>query len=104
MQEHTKQAIWAVGLASVAGLLGHIMRTIRHGRKVRVRHAIYQTLASGFVGYLVCHVGRALNVGENWMAPLIGVSGWVGASSMMVVVERLVFKKLGVDTDPKPKE
>jgi len=101
MQEHHKQAIWAIVLAMVGGLLGYLMRTQKSGHKVRLSHAALQTVSSGFVGYLVCHLGRALSLDTNWMAPVIGVAGWIGALGAMKLLETIVGRKLGIAAPAK---
>ena len=86
-------------LAAVGGTLGYLMRTIRRGKRVRLTLCGLEACASGFVGYLIFLLCRAMKIDDNWVGPIVGVFGWVGASSSIRLLERVVNKKLGLGDD-----
>lgn len=94
-----RKEIEAVVLASIAGLLGCLMRTIKGGRPIRWAYVILETASSGLVGYLVLRLCQALALEEAWVGVVVGLSGWAGAASSLALVERLVFRRLGVPSD-----
>lgn len=90
------KAIESAVLAAVAGLLGYLMRTLKRGRKVRAVSVVLETLSSGFVGYMVFLLCRAMKLEDAWVGPIVGVFGWVGASASIRVLETVVEKRLGI--------
>lgn len=83
-------------LAAVGGLLGYIMREHDKGNDLNGWRAITETLSSGFVGFLVMLLCRALKLDPLWSGFIIGVFGWLGASVSIRLLERIVYEKLGI--------
>lgn len=94
-----KKEIEAIVIASIAGLLGCLMRTCRCRRRVRWSYVALETAASGFVGYLSLRLCQAMTLEEAWIGVVVGLSGWAGAASTLAVVERIVYRRLGVLDD-----
>lgn len=91
-----------IGYATFAGgggFIGHILRTLDSGNPVRWGKAVAQGVGAGFVGVLVLLACQALNLSEQWTGLTVGVCGWMGASATIVILEKLVFKKLGVNSN-----
>lgn len=82
--------------ASVGGIVGHLMRTLDKKEKIQWFRALLEGIAAGFVGLLILFACRALNVNEQWTGVIVGVSGWLGASTSIKILELIVRKKLGL--------
>jgi hypothetical protein len=94
-----RKEIEAVIVAAVAGLLGCLMRTLKKGTRIWWPKIVLETLSSGFVGYLALHLCQAQDLSESWTGAIVGLSGWAGAASSIALVERLVYRRLGVPDD-----
>jgi hypothetical protein len=99
LTEHARKEIEALCIAGTAGLLAFLMRAFRKGRRVRWPEALIKTAASAFVGYLALHACIALKIDDAWVGVVVGCLGWIGAESSIAVIERLVFRRLGVPED-----
>lgn len=89
-------ALFAAG----GGTVGHILRTMDGDKPIRWRVAFAQGVGAGFVGVLVLLACQALNLSEQWTGLTVGVCGWMGANATIVILEKLVFKKLGLSNQP----
>lgn len=87
-------------LASFGGALGYIMRSIDNNAPIKIGFVFVQAGAAGFVGMLVYLSCVALNLSDPWTGVIVGVCGWLGANSTIRILEKLVYKKLGVDGKP----
>lgn len=94
-----RKEVEAVAVAAIAGTLGCLMRTIKGGRPIRWGFVLVEALSSGLVGYLALRLCQALGFADKWIGVVVGVLGWAGAASSIALVERLVFRKLGVPND-----
>lgn len=90
-----------VCIAGIAGLLGHLMRSMNERRAVTWPRSLIETLASGFIGFLTVKLCRATGVPYEWMGFAAGVLGWLGAATSMVLFERSVRKRLGLNDVPE---
>lgn len=80
--------------------MGHLMRTLDNRQKIKWSRAILEGGAAGFVGVLMLLVCQAMKLTEQWTGVVVGLSGWLGANATIRMVESLVLKKLGIDTQP----
>lgn len=87
--------------AFVGGIIGHLLRTMDADQPIRWSRAFAQGLGSGFTGILVLLLCQAMNLSEQWTGLVVGVCGWLGASVTMVLLEKSVLKRLGIN---KPTE
>ncbi len=94
------KAILYAALATFGGFLGYVMRALDRSTPIRYGHACVEGLAAGFVGLLVMLMCNATNMSDQWTGVVVGVSGWLGANASIRMLEKLVFKKLGITTDP----
>lgn len=88
-------AAYAV-LASFAGGLGYVLRTMEADAKVSYVRAFIEALSAGFVGLLAMWICQALHLSMQWTAVTVGVSGWLGANASIQVLQRVVWKRLGI--------
>lgn len=84
-------------VASLAGLLGHLMRNANSRRKTTLKRSVLEAACSGLVGFLAVLLCRALGVSYEWTGFIAGVLGWLGATVSIQLFERLVRKKLGLN-------
>lgn len=84
-------------LAAVGGFLGYTLRSIDRREGIRWGRAVIETLAAGFVGLLVLLLCQANGLTGPLTGFIAGVLGWAGAPASMLLLERVVFKKLGIN-------
>lgn len=99
--EHFSLSDWltSVGytlLAAVGGLLGYIMREHDKGNELSALRALTESVSSGFVGFLVMLLCRAMAVDPLWSGFVVGIFGWLGANVSIRLLERLVYERLGI--------
>jgi len=92
-----KTALYAA-LAAFGGFMGHIMRSLDKPTPVSYRRAAVEGMAAGFVGLLVMLMCSAMNLSEQWTGVIVGVSGWLGANASIRILEKRIFKQLGLST------
>jgi len=83
-------------LAAFGGLLGYVMREHDKGNEMNGPRAATEAVASGFVGFLVMLLCRAMALDPLWTGPIVGLFGWLGANVTIRMLERIVYEKLGV--------
>lgn len=87
-------------LASMGGFLGYIMRSLDRREGIMWGRAVIETLAAGFVGLLVILFCTAYGMTGPMTGFIAGVLGWAGAPASMLLLERVIFKKLGIKHPP----
>jgi hypothetical protein len=75
------------------------MRALDESANISYGRACIEGLAAGFVGLLVMLMCNATNFSDQWTGVIVGVSGWLGANASIRMLEKLVFKKLGISND-----
>jgi hypothetical protein len=90
------EAIAFTGLSGIGGMIGYIYREVQSERRPNPWRALIEGSAAAFVGILVFLMCDALNLGLQWTGVIVGVFGWLGATATIHVLEKVVFKKLGV--------
>ena len=88
-----------IALATFAGAIGHIMRQSAENKPIGVWRVVIEALGAGLVGYLIMLICQAMELGPQWTGVAVGVCGGLGASASMRILERYVFRKLGVTDD-----
>ncbi len=83
-------------LAAVGGLLGYVMREHDKGNPLSAMRALFETMSSGFVGFLVMLLCRAMNLDPLWSGFVVGIFGWLGANVSIRLLERIVYERLGI--------
>ena len=79
--------------------MGHLLRTIHSNQKIGWIRAIIEGCAAGFVGVLVLFTCQAMHLSEAWTGVIVGVCGWLGASTTIAMLENVVRKKLGLTSE-----
>nr|DAF45680.1 MAG TPA: holin [Siphoviridae sp. ctJ7x27] len=80
--------------------MGYLMRTIdKEDHPILWGRAVIEAIAAGFVGVLVLFVCLALNLSQQWTGVIVGVSGWLGANASIRLLERVVYKKIGMEVN-----
>lgn len=95
------RALGYAAFAAFGGVMGHLMRIVDGKEKINWARACLEGVAAGFVGLLMLFACDALSVGPQWTGVIVGVSGWLGASVTIRLLETLVRKRLGIDSNPK---
>lgn len=88
-------------LAAVGGLLGYAMREHDAGRRLSPLRAVIEATGSGFVGFLVMLLCRAIGLDPLWSGFIVGIFGWLGASASIRVLERFAHERLGLKLGDK---
>lgn len=91
-------ALAYAALASVGGILGHLMHKIDKKEPIVVGVAALKGVAAGFTGFLILLACNALELGEEWKGVIVGLCGWIGADATIRILEAIVRKRLGLDT------
>lgn len=83
-------------LSGIGGALGYVYREIQSDKRPNPWRALVEGSAAAFVGIPVFLFCDSMNFGLHWTAITVSVFGWLGAAATIYVLEKLVFKKLGV--------
>ncbi|KQM21943.1 phage holin family protein [Novosphingobium sp. Leaf2] len=99
--EHFSLSDWltSIGytvLAGVGGLLGYVMREHDKGNELSGWRALTEAVSSGFVGFLVMLLCRAMAIDPLWSGFVVGIFGWLGANVSIRLLERIVYERLGI--------
>lgn len=89
------------GLAWIGGALGYLVRALDQGIRPSFARAIIEASAAAFAGLLFYLLCSATNVSPEMTGVIVGVSGWLGASASIRLLEPLVKKKTGVQDDQR---
>ena len=90
--------------AGVGGMLSYLMRTYKLKVKPAFSQAIVEGLSSAFVGVIAMMACKAMDVDIYWSGVIVGVFGWLGAETSIVILAKLVKGRLGIDDSCKPKK
>lgn len=90
-----------IGFATLGGLLAYLMRTLNTEEKPLIKRAVVEGLSSGFVGLIAMLMCRALGLSWEWSGVIVGLFGWLGAETSIVLLSQVVRKKLGIDDGDK---
>lgn len=82
--------------------MGAILRAQHEDRKFSWKRVLVEAIASGFVGLLVMLACNEMNFSERWTGVIVGVFGWLGANASIVMLEKLIYGKLGLTKTPLP--
>ena len=102
MSEKANQAfaiVSYIALGMFAGAIGYIQRQLAGNKPIGKLQVLVEALGAGLVGYLLMLVCVELGLSPNWTGTIVGTGGWLGASASIRIIERYVFRKLGVTND-----
>ncbi|ASD51913.1 holin [Pseudomonas phage PspYZU01] len=86
----------AAGFAAVGGFLGYALRNLEQGGRFTLAGAAAEVGGAAFVGVLTLLLCKALNLDWIYTGLVVGVFSWLGANASIRLLERLVFKRLGL--------
>lgn len=94
-------SVWLRGLcyatfAAAAGALGYIFRSMDAGVPVSIGRAVAEMFGAALVGLFAMWICQATGISQQWTAVTVGISGWLGATASIQVLQRLVWSKLGL--------
>jgi hypothetical protein len=95
------KAVFYALFASAGGVLGHLVRSLDKNQPINWGRAVIEGCAAGFVGVLVLFMCQAMNLSETWTGVIVGVCGWLGASTTIQLLEKVVHKRLGIGEGPQ---
>lgn len=99
--EHFNLSDWLTSLgytmlAAMGGLLGYVMREHDKGNELNGLRALWEAASSGFVGFLVMLLCRAMDLDPLWSGFIVGIFGWLGANASIRMLERFAYEKFGI--------
>lgn len=86
-----------VAFAAVGGCLAYLMRTLNKSEKPILARGFVEGLSSGFVGLIAMLMCKALGLSWEWSGVVVGVFGWLGAETSIMMLSKAVRQKLGID-------
>ncbi|WPK42405.1 superfamily III holin [Pseudomonas phage Ppu-503] len=86
----------AAAFAAVGGFLGYALRNLEQGGRFTLAGAFAEVGGAAFVGVLTLLLCKALNLDWVYTGLTVGVFSWLGANASIRLLERLVFKRLGL--------
>lgn len=99
MSEKVEAVLQYIALAVFAGAIGHIQRNTASGKPVLFWRVVMEAAGAGLVGYILMLICIEVGLSQNWTGAVVGTGGWLGASASIRIIERYVFRKLGVTND-----
>lgn len=82
--------------AAFGGFMGHLLRTMENGDRLKWGRAFLESGSAAFVGVLVLLMCQAMDMTQEWTGVIVGVSGWLGANATIRILESVVRKRLGI--------
>ena len=82
----------------IAGTLGYLSRTCSNESPVKFtwHRMLIEAASSGFVGFLALLIAVMSGWGGAATGLLVGFFGWIGAPASIVIIEKKVFRLIGI--------
>lgn len=77
--------------------MGHLLRVMDKGEKISWPRATLEAVSAAFVGFIIMLLCQATSMSQEWTGVIVGVSGWLGASVSIRMLELVVRKRLGLE-------
>lgn len=88
-----------IAIATIGGVLGHMMRKLAGCRKIMVGETILQGASAAFAGTLILFACRAMGAPEELSGVLVGLCGWLGADASLMVLQTYIYRRLYIDKE-----
>jgi hypothetical protein len=89
------RAIAYTAFSGLGGMIGYTMRTIDGKQPFKLWRVIVEGAGAAFVGVLVMMLCEAMRLSPQWTGVIVGVCGWLGASTTIRMLESVVRNKIG---------
>jgi hypothetical protein len=97
MSEFNIELLKSFLFAAFGGVIGYIMRSITSKREICFLRALIEGIAAGFVGMCVSLLCSSIGIDIRLSGAIVGVSGWIGANATVRIIERVIYKRLGIN-------
>lgn len=88
-----------VAFSAMGGMIGFTMRAIDSRTPFKLWRCLVEGAGAAFVGLLVMLLCEAMNLSQQWTGVIVGVCGWLGASTTIRILESVIRNKLGAPRD-----
>lgn len=88
--------IGLVLLSAIGGVLGHMMRTLDSGERVRLGRTLLEGTSAAFVGVMILLACEANGVDGLYTGVIVALSGWAGAGASIQLMDTFVRRKFGL--------
>lgn len=90
--------------AGAGGMLSYLLKSISRNEQPKITRAIIEALSSAFVGLIAMLACKGMDVDVYWSGVIVGVFGWIGAETSMLVFTRIVKLRLGLGNNDSCKK
>lgn len=87
--------LWVL-LGGYGGLMAYLIRATNAGTKPKLWNAVLEFNAAISVGTIVMLLCAAMDWSTLWTGVIVSSSGWIGAKSVVSILEAVLIKKLGL--------
>lgn len=81
--------------SAIGGMIGYAMRAVDTKQPFKIWRCTLEGAGAAFVGVLVMLLCEATHLNQQWTGVIVGVCGWLGASTTIRLLESVVRNKLG---------
>ncbi|QDP52351.1 MAG: putative antiholin [Prokaryotic dsDNA virus sp.] len=93
------EAIAFALFAGVGGALSYLLRTLSVNVKPSFIKGLVEALSSAFVGVLAMLACKGAGIDWYWSGVIVGVFGWIGAETSIVILSKCIRSKFGISTN-----
>jgi len=90
------ETVMMVLVSIVGAALGYISRQWRAGKTIKLSRMMFAVMASVFIMAMTSTLCNIMGFSYNWTILIVGVFSWMGTDASIVILERAVYKKLGI--------
>lgn len=85
--------------SAIGGMVGFTMRSADAKQPFNFLRCVLEGAGAAFVGVLVMLLCEAMKLSPQWTGVVVGVCGWLGASTTIRILESVIRNKLGAPPD-----
>lgn len=101
--EHAR-SLFYTSIAGIGGALGYIYRETRAGRAIRFARVLLSAALAAFIGFHMIMVYQSMGLSEEMIGALNGLTAILGVEFALFVLEKTIFKHLGINYDKRATE